>query len=160
MKKEEEQFLRVYKRTLDPGEAFLAAGFLPEKGETPEEAGKKKLRKFRSKLRTLEKREEKMDEPSLERIKAEIARIAFNDIGRYLSFSEGENGFEVHCKPSSEIDTRSISEVAVGTGGKVTLKLYSKERALFKLWEIVSGEDPEIPGGGDIFDMLKSGENE
>ena len=71
-----------------------------------------------------------------------------------------ENGFEVHCKPSSEIDTRSISEVAVGTGGKVTLKLYSKERALFKLWEIVSGEDPEIPGGGDIFDMLKSGENE
>ena len=89
MKKEEEQFLRVYKRTLDPGEAFLAAGFLPEKGETPEEAGKKKLRKFRSKLRTLEKREEKLDEPSLERIKAEIARIAFNDIGRYLSFSEG-----------------------------------------------------------------------
>ena len=84
MKKEEEQFLRVYKRTLDPGEAFLAAGFLPEKGETPEEAGKKKLRKFRSKLRTLEKREEKLDEPSLERIKAEIARIAFNDIGRYL----------------------------------------------------------------------------
>ena len=115
---------------------------------------------MKKRLWELEEREAKLDVISAERVKAEIAHMAFDDIGRYLSFSEGENGFEVHCKPSSEIDTRSISEVAVGTGGKVTLKLYSKERALFKLWEIVSGEDPEIPGGGDIFDMLKSGENE
>ena len=69
--------------------------------------------------------------------------MAFDDIGRYLYFFEGDKGFEVHARCSDEIDTRNISEVSVGTGGKVTLKLYSRERALLKLWDILRQDDGE-----------------
>ena len=78
-----------------------------------------------------------------ERVRAEIAHMAFDDIGRYLYFFEGDKGFEVHARCSDEIDTRNISEVSVGTGGKVTLKLYSRERALLKLWDILRQDDGE-----------------
>ena len=47
---------------------------------------------------------------------------------------------------SGLLDTRSIAEVSVGSGGKVSMKLYSKERALFKLYEMLSGEGDEEEG--------------
>lgn len=81
--------------------------------------------------------------------------MAFDDIGRYLTFYEGKNGFEVHAKPSDQIDTRNISEVSVGTGGKVVLKLYSKERALLKLWELMQREGPETADSG-ILEALRA----
>ena len=59
---------------------------------------------------------------------------------------QGEKGFEVRPADSGLLDTRSIAEVSVGSGGKVSMKLYSKERALFKLYEMLSGEGDEEEG--------------
>ena len=101
------------------------------------------LRRLKKRLAELESREAVLELATPERVRAEIAHMAFDDIGRYLRFYEGDKGFEVHARCSDEIDTRNISEVSVGTGGKVTLKLYSRERALLKLWDILR----QIPYG-------------
>ncbi len=159
MNTEELRFLRVYRRTQDAGEAFLASGMAaPEKwaGMPPEKCGKRVLGRLRRQMRELDGREEKLYPMSAEKVREEIARIAFDDIGRYLTFYEGEKGFEVHIKPSAMLDTRTISEISVGTGGKVSLKLYSKERALFKLHEILSGKEEDGENSVDLLEMLRS----
>lgn len=143
MTENEKRFLRIYRRTADPAEALLASGMQPENGEFPEKAGRAVLRKLKKRLRELESREAVLELATPERVRAEIAHMAFDDIGRYLYFFEGDKGFEVHARCSDEIDTRNISEVSVGTGGKVTLKLYSRERALLKLWDILRQDDGE-----------------
>ena len=143
MTENEKRFLRIYRRTADPAEALLASGMQPENGESPEKAGRAVLRKLKKRLRELESREAVLELATPERVRAEIAHMAFDDIGRYLYFFEGDKGFEVHARCSDEIDTRNISEVSVGTGGKVTLKLYSRERALLKLWDILKQDDGE-----------------
>ena len=155
MTEQEKRFLHIYRRTLDPGEAFLAAGIAGDAEKSPEQNGKLALRRLKKRLRELEEREAKLDVVSAERVKAEIAHMAFDDIGRYLTFYEGEHGFEVHAKPSDQIDTRNIAEVSVGTGGKVTLKLYSRERALLKLWELLQKEDGEA-GDSGILEALRA----
>ncbi len=171
----EKRFLRIYRRTADPAEALLASGMQPDNGDSPEKAGRAVLRRLKKRLRELESREAVLELATPERVRAEIAHMAFDDIGRYLYFYEGDKGFEVHARCSDEIDTRNISEVSVGTGGKVTLKLYSRERALLKLWDILrqdGGEEDDSllellrgmapdasepglaapPGGGDAAD--------
>ena len=148
----ERKFLRAYRRSLDEEAAFQASGLSRTPGKSDRACGRAMLRKLKKEKAALEAREAELEKPSLARIKAEIAHIAFDDIGRYLSFQEGENGFEVHPLPSGLVDTRSISEVSVGAGGKMTLKLYSKERALFKLFEIMAaGEDEQ-----DDFSLLEA----
>ena len=139
----EKRFLRIYRRTADPAEALLASGLDIPDGDSPEKAGKAMLRRLKKRLAELESREAVLELATPERVRAEIAHMAFDDIGRYLRFYEGDKGFEVHARCSDEIDTRNISEVSVGTGGKVTLKLYSRERALLKLWDILRQEDSE-----------------
>lgn len=141
MTENEKRFLRIYRRTADPAEALLASGMQPENGDSPEKAGRAVVRKLKKRLRELESREAVLERATPERVRAEIAHMAFDDIGRYLYFFEGDKGFEVHARCSDEIDTRNISEVSVGTGGKVTLKLYSRERALLKLWDILKQDD-------------------
>lgn len=155
MTEQEKRFLHIYRRTLDPGEAFLASGLAGDANKSPEGNGKKTLCGLKKRLRELEQREAELERISPERVKAEIAHMAFDDIGRYLTFYEGKNGFEVHAKPSDQIDTRNISEVSVGTGGKVVLKLYSKERALLKLWELMQREGPETADSG-ILEALRA----
>lgn len=142
----EVRFLRAYRRTLDEAAAFRESGLKGREGRSDGANGRAVLRRLKSKRAALEKREAELDRPSLERVKAEIAHIAFDDIGRYLSFGEGEKGFEVRPADSGLLDTRSIAEVSVGSGGKVSMKLYSKERALFKLYEMLSGEGDEEEG--------------
>ena len=139
----EKRFLRIYRRTADPAEALLASGLDIPDGDSPEKAGKAMLRRLKKRLAELESREAVLELATPERVRAEIAHMAFDDIGRYLRFYEGDKGFEVHVRCSDEIDTRNISEVSVGTGGKVTLKLYSRERALLKLWDILRQQDSE-----------------
>lgn len=155
MTDQEKRFLHIYRRTLDLGEAFLASGLAGDEDKSPESNGKKALRGLKKRLRELEEREARLEMVSPERVKAEIAHMAFDDIGRYLTFYEGKNGFEVHAKPSDQIDTRNISEVSVGTGGKVVLKLYSRERALLKLWELLQKEDSEVADSG-ILEALRA----
>ena len=122
---------------------FSRPGCSLKNGKSPEKAGRAVLRKLKKRLRELESREAVLELATPERVRAEIAHMAFDDIGRYLYFFEGDKGFEVHARCSDEIDTRNISEVSVGTGGKVTLKLYSRERALLKLWDILRQDDGE-----------------
>jgi hypothetical protein len=152
MTEQERCFLQVYRRTLDPGEAFLAAGMVGE--GTPEQNGKRELRRLKKQLRGMETRLAKLEVATPERVRAELAHMAFDDIGRYLRFYEGANGFEVHARPSDQIDTRNIAEVSVGTGGKVVLKLYSKERALLKLWDLLQKDESESADPG-ILEALR-----
>lgn len=144
----EARFLRAYRRTLDAAAAFRESGLPGRDGWGDRANGSAILRRLKGKMEELEGREAELNRATLQRVKDEIAHIAFDDIGRYLSFKEGADGFEVHPVESGFLDTRSIAEVSVGAGGKVSLKLYSKERALFKLYEILAAEgDGEEDGG-------------
>lgn len=67
-----------------------------------------------------------------------IASIAFDDIGRYLSYATDDDGRTVlRVRDSADADTRNIQEVSVGRDGRLTFKLYSRERALYKLVDLV-----------------------
>ena len=150
----EMRFLRAYRRSLDEGAAFAASGLPKKEGQSDRRAGRALLRRLKKKRAELEAREAELERVTPERVKAEIAHIAFDDIGRYLSFREGENGFEVKPADSGLLDTRGIAEVSVGAGGRMSLKLYNKERALYKLYEIAradagDGED------GSLLDVLR-----
>ena len=88
----EVRFLRAYRRTLDEAAAFRESGLAGREGRSDGANGRAVLRRLKSKRAALEEREAELDRPTLERVKAEIAHIAFDDIGRYLSFGEGERG--------------------------------------------------------------------
>lgn len=77
-----------------------------------------------------------------------IASIAFDDIGRYLTFStDGEGKTAVRIRDSGDIDTRNIQEIAVSRDGRLTFKLYSRERALYRLVELVEPDDRGAKSG-------------
>lgn len=82
-----------------------------------------------------------------------IAAQAFDDIGNYLSFHTGEDG-QIHLtlKDSAALNTANIQEIGVSRDGRLTLKLYSRERALFKLCELV---EPSVdPGRSGLLEAL------
>ena len=80
-----------------------------------------------------------------------IADIAKDDIKNYLSFrtervvvgytDEGEPISEyrtiVDMKDSDAIDTKNIAEVSIGKGGVFKFKTYCKDKALYKLADIM-----------------------
>lgn len=86
-----------------------------------------------------------------EEVIREIAGIAKDDIKNYLSFrtervvvdytDDGEPISEyrtiIDMKDSDTIDTKNISEVSIGKGGTFKFKLYDRDKALFKLAEIM-----------------------
>ena len=88
----EKRFLRIYRRTADPAEALLASGLDIPDGDSPEKAGKAMLRRLKKRLAELESREAVLELATPERVRAEIAHMAFDDIGRYLRFYEGGQG--------------------------------------------------------------------
>ncbi|MBQ4050142.1 MAG: hypothetical protein IJD13_00795 [Oscillospiraceae bacterium] len=76
-----------------------------------------------------------------------IASIAFDDIGRYLSYTTDEEGkTSLKVKDSACVDTRNIQEVTVGRDGRLTFKLYSRERALYRLVDLVEPDDHQASG--------------
>lgn len=82
-----------------------------------------------------------------------IAAQAFDDIGNYLSFHTGEDGqVRLTLKDSAALNTANIQEISVARDGRVTLKLYSRERALFKLCELV--EPSSDPGRSGLLEAL------
>jgi phage terminase small subunit len=83
-----------------------------------------------------------------EKVLAELARIAFDDIGNYLSYKTVKTvvGHDKHTgepiidyktvielKDSEEIDTRNIAEVQQGPNGTFKFKQYCKDNALVQL---------------------------
>ena len=144
MTEKEKRFLTAYERSGDEGEAYRAVF---GEAEDPAVCGRKMLRALLIERNAAERRRKKLEAATREHAMGELAHIAFDDIGRYLDFYEGEHGFEVHCKDGALIDTRSISEVAVGPNGRVTLKLYDKPRALKLLYDMLGGAEPEEDSG-------------
>ena len=61
MTEQEKRFLHIYRRTLDPGEAFLAAGIAVDADKSPEQNGKLTLRRLKKRLRELEERDAELD---------------------------------------------------------------------------------------------------
>lgn len=77
-----------------------------------------------------------------------IADIAFDDIGRYLGYQTDEEGKVVlRVRDSSSVDTKNIQEVSVGRDGRLTFKLYSRERALYKLLDLVEPDRAPAQNG-------------
>lgn len=84
-----------------------------------------------------------------------IAAIAFDDIGRYLSFETDEEGkSQVRLKDSGEMDTQNIQEITLGRDGRLSFKLYSRERALYKLVDLV--EEDHAPAHTALLAALKA----
>lgn len=84
-----------------------------------------------------------------------IAEIAFDDIGRYLSYeTDGEGHSQVRLRDSGEIDTRNIQEISLGRDGRLSFKLYSRERALYKLADLVEAEHK--PGQTAFLEALRA----
>lgn len=76
-----------------------------------------------------------------------IASIAFDDIGNYLSYTtDAEGKTTLQVRDSSCVDTRNIQEVSVGRDGRLTFKLYSRERALYRLVDLVEPDDRQAAG--------------
>ena len=56
----------------------------------------------------------------------ELAKIAFDSIDNYISYSENENGeITVKVKDSQETDIRSVAEIKNGKSG-FQFKMYNK----------------------------------
>lgn len=112
--------------------------------------GKVKVRYDELHGKVLKRAEEKAIITAEEVIRG-IAEIAKNDIGNYLSYGtkktlvgyddEGEPIFEyrtvVELKDSDEVDTRNISEVSIDSKGTFKFKTYCKDKALYKLADIM-----------------------
>ena len=106
---------------------------------------------------------------TVEKVIAELAHIAFDDISNYLSYKtvqtvvdhDKETGEPiidyktvVELKDSAGVDTRSISEISTGPNGQFKFKQYSKDDALFKLGKhlgmFVDKQEISGPNGGPI----------
>lgn len=85
-----------------------------------------------------------------EEIIKEIAGIARDDIKNYLKFGmknviagfndDGpimEDRITVEMKDSKDIDTKNISEISIGKDGQFKFKRYERDKALYKLAEIM-----------------------
>jgi len=69
-----------------------------------------------------------------EKVLAELAHIAFDDISNYLEFyTDGNGNVMTRVKDSTTIDTRAISEVSQGKDGQFRFKVYCKDNALVQL---------------------------
>lgn len=85
-----------------------------------------------------------------------IADIARDDIGNYLEYktvqtvvdetTDGEPiiGYKnvIDLKDSKGVDTKNISEVSISSRGTFTFKLYGKDKALYKLADIMGLDKP------------------
>ncbi|MBE6891157.1 MAG: hypothetical protein E7481_03910 [Ruminococcaceae bacterium] len=109
------------------------------------------------------KKKEKVTE---ERIIQELAKIAFNDIGNYISYGKNENGeVVISVTNSDETDTRAVAEVTNSKSG-FKFKMYNKMTALLKLgdylgmWkrqpeeEVEDFDELEVFGDGDNNDTV------
>lgn len=83
---------------------------------------------------------------SAKEVLKELKSIAFDDIGNYLSFKtvKAVVGYEdgepivdyktvVDIKDSETIDTKNISEIAIGRDGQFKFKTYCRDHALIQL---------------------------
>lgn len=111
---------------------------------------------------------QKDNQVTIEKVLAELAHIAFDDVKNYLDFRNEKKlvGYDeklqpvfeylpiVEVKNSGDIDTRGISEVTVDARGNFKFKLYPKDAALFKLGQYLGlfVDRSEITGkdGGPI----------
>jgi phage terminase small subunit len=87
---------------------------------------------------------------TVEKVIAEIAHIAFDDIKNYLRFyPDAEGNIKMEIKDSDKIDTRSVSEVSIGKDGQFKFKLYCKDNALVKLGQTLGifKDNINISGG-------------
>ena len=85
-----------------------------------------------------------------------IADIAKDDIGNYLEYKtvntvveHDENGEPVidygtviDLKDSKDVDTKNIAEVSISSRGTFTFKLYGKDKALYKLADLMGLDKP------------------
>jgi phage terminase small subunit len=70
----------------------------------------------------------------VEKVLAEMAHIAFDDIKNYLRFyPDADGNIKMEIKDSDNIDTRSVSEVSIGKDGQFRFKLYCKDDMVVKL---------------------------
>lgn len=112
--------------------------------------GKVKVRYDELRGKVLKRAEEKAIITAEEVIKG-IADIARDDIKNYLSFktvrtvvAHDDNGEPiidyrtiVDMKDSDDIDTGNISEISIGPNGTFKFKTYCKDKALYKLADIM-----------------------
>lgn len=127
--------------------AFKEAGFLGNKERALNLAFDPQVREYLTKRRMLLRRRAEEDGiVAAKEVVRELCSIAFADMGDYLEYGylsgEDEEKPYLRLKESRDVVTKNIAEVSVGKDGKVTFKLYSKERALFKLFDLLGlGDD-------------------
>lgn len=96
-------------------------------------------------------RTEKKAIVTAEKVIESIADIAFDDIGNYLEYKTVKTvedyeedgspifGYRtvVEMKDSKDVDTKNISEICIAPNGTLKVKTYAKDKALYKLAEIM-----------------------
>lgn len=129
----QELFISEYLIDLNATQAAIRAGY---KEENARQIGAENLSKPYIK-NEIDKRLKELTEKcgvTAEKVIEELAHIAFDDIGNYLSYNQDAIGnINVKFKDSTKIDTRSISEISVGKDGQFKFKLYCKDNALIQL---------------------------
>lgn len=129
----QEKFIQEYLIDLNATQAAIRAGYSEN---VAKEIGYENLTKPHIKSE-IDKRLKELTEKAgvtAEAVIKELAHIAFDDIGNYLSYSQDEEGkINVKFKNSKTIDTRNISEVSIGRDGQFKFKLYCKDNALIQL---------------------------
>ena len=97
------------------------------------------------------KRTEKKAIATAEKVIEEIADIAFDDIKNYLEFKTVQTvvdsdddgkpiiGYQtvVEIKDSKDVEGKNISEISVSANGTLKVKTYARDKALYKLAEIM-----------------------
>lgn len=133
--KRHELFCQEYLVDLNGAQAYLRVGYKT----SPEIAARNASRllinvDIQNRISELMGEREKRTEITSDRVLKELAHIAFDDIGNYLSFKTNtEKQIEVDIKDSTTIDTRNIAEISIGKDGQFKFKLYCKDNALIQL---------------------------
>lgn len=134
----EKVFVEEYLKDLDAKRAALAAGYSKTIAKTRSyqwvSKSELKPRVYNAITVAMKKRSQR-NEISADRVLQEIARLAFSDIRKAVSF--GPDGVVIKQDTDIDDDTAAcISEVSENvseSGGSRKIKLYSKEKALEQL---------------------------
>lgn len=100
-------------------------------------------------------RTEKKAIVTAEKVIEGIADIAFDDIGNYLEYKTVKSVVEheedgrpiidyrqvIELKDSKDVNTGNISEISISESGTLKIKTYSKDKALYKLAEILGMDE-------------------
>lgn len=158
----QEKLVNALLKGLPEKEAYRAAGYRGKEERARALILSPKIQEsLRARQEELRRQAEEEGIADAKAVMRELSAIAFCDIGDYLEyytvFDGEQERLALRFKDSRLVETKNISEISVAKDGKVTFKLYSKERALFKLLDILGiEEDEETEEGQELLSSLRA----